>query len=319
MKELLPRLVLLCSILPILASCGSAKESKDGTLTLEARDGNYTAYHAGQPVFSYNAAPDLPAGLPEHYRRSGYLHPVYTPNGTVVTDGFPAGYAHQHGVFTAWTNNRFRGQKVDFWNTHQGTGAVAHQSTERMDTVGGPDGLKLRTTLHHYALSEDSTVVLRENLTVGVHDRNDVFVWDLTSEQRNVSTDTLYLLQHVYGGLGVRGSKVWNPKDSVNFTGPAEFITSEGMTRLDGNHTRPVWAAIYGEVAGATAGLAVLPHPDNIRYPQSVRLHPDLPYFSVSPVVVGDTAIAPGEVLVAQYRFVAFDGEVPDSILSQPW
>ena len=270
--------------------------------------------YGGRPVLTYNAAADLPEGLEEHYRRSGFFHPVYSPNGKVVTDGFPAGYAHHHGIFTAWTKTRFRGREVDFWNTQKGLATVCHRTTERLDTTSdGPTGFTV--TLEHIALLEQPVTVLREELDVRLHDRSDVFAWDLTSRQENVSQDTLYLLEHVYGGLGVRGNKTWNAADSLHYTQPASFLTDEGSDRENGNHTRPEWTAMFGEVEGESAGLVVLPHLENMRYPQPVRLHPHMPYFSVSPVVIGDTAIAPGATLTNRYRVVTFDGEVPTAAL----
>jgi hypothetical protein len=99
--------------------------------------------------------------------------------------------------------------------------------------------------------------------------------------------------------------------------GLADFLTSEGLARDSANHTRPEWTAIYGDLPGGKAGMAVIPHPDNFRWPVAVRVHPDLPYFSVSPVTEEGFFIEPGETYVSGYRVVVFDGEVPDSFLNE--
>ncbi|NJC27055.1 DUF6807 domain-containing protein [Neolewinella antarctica] len=307
-----------------LATCSSSQRhapdqrAEPSQLTISSDAREIIVLNNNRPILSYNITANLPAGLPNHYRRSGYFHPVYSPSGQIITDGFPVGYAHQHGIFTAWTKTKFRGREVDFWNTQKGLATVRHVKTSRVDTAGKDEKIDFETTLNHYALIEnDSLAVLQETLEVTVHDREDVYVWDLTSRQQNTTQDTLFLLQHLYGGLGVRGSKHWNPKDSVNFTGPAQFLTSDGFARDSANHTKPIWTAMYGSLPNGKAGLAVIPHPDNLSWPQPVRVHPNLPYFSVSPVVFAPAFIAPGEVVVARYRFVTFDGLPQAGLLSE--
>lgn len=308
--------LLPCSLVLLLASCGPALENKggkeervkgEGNLRLEQTADYLRIFHGDQPVLNYWLTPQLPDALPAHYTRSGFFHPVYSPAGQVVTDDFPVGHTHQHGVFTAWTNTTFRDSFVDFWNTHKGLANVQHQQLLEVQEQDGFTGFKARL-LHN---STYFGTILREDLTVRVHDRNDAFVWDIRSEQTNVTEDTLFLNKHLYGGLGVRGSKHWNDKDTTSFLARAQFLTSEGLTGDAANHTRPQWTAMQGPLPDSQAGLAVIPHRENFRWPQPVRVHPDMPYFSVSPVVEEGFFIAPGEVYLSRYRVVVFDGGVP--------
>jgi hypothetical protein len=55
-----------------------------------------------------------------------------------------------------------------------------------------------------------------------------------------------------------------------------------------------------------------LGHPDNFRSPQPVRLHPNMPYFSLVPQQLGEFAIEPGKPYVSRFRFVVTDG-APDA------
>jgi hypothetical protein len=162
--------------------------------------------------------------------------------------------------------------------------------------------------------------VLSEDLTIRVHNQEAPFVIDVRSEQTNVTEDTLFLNKHLYGGLGIRGSKHWNPKDTANYLAPAEFLTSQGLTIDSANHTRPEWTAIYGDMPQGKAGMAIIPHPENFRWPQAVRVHPELPYFSVSPIIFSPAFIAPGEQYLARYRVVVFDGAADsDAIKMLQW
>ena len=313
-------MLLLCSFILLLASCGPAQDSKGvnaegskGSLRLEQTDKYLRIYHGDQAVLNYWLAPQLADGLPEYYTRSGFIHPVHSPSGQIVSDDFPVGYSHQNGFFSAWTNTTFRDSFTDFWNTHKELATTEHVDVLETQKKDGIIGFKARAQQRSLEFGQ----VLEEDLTVRVHDRDDVFVWDVRSEQTNVTQDTLFLNKHLYGGLGVRGSKHWNAKDTTNFLGPADFLTSDGLTRDSANHTRPEWTAIYGDLPGGKAGMAVIPHPENFRWPVPVRVHPNLPYFSVSPVTEEGFFIAPGETYLARYRVVVFDGEVPEALLGE--
>ncbi len=306
-------LYFLCSFVLLLASCGRAQENKEGIegeLRIEQTTDYLRIMQGDQPVLNYWLTPQLPEGIPEHYTRSGFIHPIWSPSGQVVSDGFPAGYSHQNGFFNAWVNTTFRDSFVDFWNTHKQLATLRNQ--EIIETVAEEGVVGFKAKIAH--LSNAHGEVLTENLTVRVHtpttdkDTNGVFVWDVRSEQTNVTQDTLFLNKHLYGSLGIRGSKHWNKKDTTNFMGLANFLTSDGLTRDSANHTHPEWTAIYGDLPKGKAGMVVVPHPENFRWPVAVRVHPELPYFSVSPVTEEGFYIVPGEVYVSRYRVVVFDG-----------
>jgi hypothetical protein len=312
-------LLLLCSLILLFASCGRAPENKgekkEGNLRMEETRSDLFVLYDDQPVLEYRIRSEMPTDLPEYYQRTGFLHPIYSPSGQMVSDGFPVGYAHQNGFFNAWTNTTLQDSFVDFWNSHKGLAKVLHERVwERIEADGF---LGFKSKIVHFSRVHQDLPVLEEQYTVRVHDRNDVFVWDVRSEQLNVTEDTLFLNKHLYGGLGIRGSKHWNPKDTANFLAPAEFLTSDGLTGDSANHTHPEWTAIYGDLPGGKAGMAVIPHPENFRWPVGVRVHPDLPYFSVSPVIKEGFFIPPGETYLARYRVVVFDGEVPVDLLNE--
>ena len=68
-----------------------------------------------QVLFYQTAVASPPNGLPDYYKRSGMIHPLYSPTGQILTDAFPAGHTHHHAIFNAWVNTKFKGEKVDFW------------------------------------------------------------------------------------------------------------------------------------------------------------------------------------------------------------
>src|SRR6056297_1671009 len=106
--------------------------------------GTLTLYRGEAPLLQYNARYiESPKADAPWYGRSGFIHPVYTPSGRIVTDGFPSDHLHQHGVMFAWTSARIDGRRVDFWNSSSQTGRVEHADTLKADE----DALAVK--LHH--------------------------------------------------------------------------------------------------------------------------------------------------------------------------
>src|ERR671921_135578 len=68
-----------------------------------------------QPVMTYNYGMQLRNGAPDVKRRSGYVHPVWAPNGAVVTEDFPKDHWHHRGIFWAWPYVDFEGKRRDMW------------------------------------------------------------------------------------------------------------------------------------------------------------------------------------------------------------
>ena len=258
------------------------------------------------PVLKYQTAVANPPGdLPDYYKRSGMIHPLYSPGGQIITDAFPAGHTHHHAIFNAWVNTKYRGEKVDFWNQHSETGTVEHVSLNQAEA--GNSGAIIESNLHHISLKDGE--VLGEKWTIMVYPTEDYFLFDLISEQTNTSNDNLFILEYHYGGMGFRGSKEWNKVDSTHFTNTWEILTSEGFTNENANHTKASWVTASGKIAGKTSGVTIFGFPENFRYPQSIRVHPTMPYWVYAPMVEGEFYIAPGASYKSKFRYYVPNGE----------
>jgi len=67
------------------------------------------------PVYVYHHGAVHRTGAPAELARCCYLHPVYTPAGTVVTDDFPEDHYHHRGIFWAWPVVVVGAQRFDGW------------------------------------------------------------------------------------------------------------------------------------------------------------------------------------------------------------
>jgi len=256
----------------------------------------------GRPVLAYNhAVVPCPDRQQPWFDRSGFIHPVFSPAGQVLTDAMPPDHYHQHGLMFAWVNSTFEGRPVDFWNSKVQQGRIEH--VKLVEVCEGDVFAGFTVELAHVDLTAPGgpKKALAETWQVRVYHRTDGFLFDLCSTQRCASKSPLVVNEYHYGGMAFRGAREWFDARS------GDFLTSEGKTRADGNHTRPGWVDAHGVIGGRTAGLTVFSFPDNFRSPQPVRLHPEKPYFCWAAMVPGSFTIEPAAVYVSKYRYYAHD------------
>lgn len=283
----------------------------------------------GQLVLAVNGARQLgyqmdKKALPrpdieEAYQRAGYLHPVFTPSGRIVSDDYPKQHVHHHGIWVSWTETRFQGRTVDFWNMGKGVGTVEFVALDR--TWSGPvhGGFVARHRFVDLQGGPAPVAVLNEVWEVtlyhaGAPGGKAVNVFDLQLTQAGATSEPLLLPKFHYGGLGYRAPGEWFGAKQ------ASFLTSEGETdRVKANHQKMRWVHVSGAAPGGVAGLAVLGHPANFRAPQPVRVHEKEPYVSFTPSWEGEWRIEPGKPYVARYRFIAADGPPERARLEAFW
>ncbi len=297
-----------------LAASGGEPAASGGVRVED--DGKRLIVKAGnKPVLVYNEAV-VPSPDPSqpYYARSGYIHPVYNPSGQIVTDDFNPDHMHQHGIMLAWTKSTFEGRPANCWDQKGRQGNVEHVETAA--SGGGPVFGAFTVRLRHVSLNAPGgpKAMLDETWHVRVYDFADRFLFDLVSEQTCAGQSPLVVEEYHYGGLMVRGAAAWLEK------GKGDFLTSEGKTREDGNHSRPRWCDVHGILDGRPTGICVFSHPENFRFPQPVRLHPSMPYFCFAPEVLGAFTIAPGRPpYVSRYRFHVHDGELDSQAAERLW
>lgn len=77
-------------------------------------------YQGDRPVMVYNHGVLLKKGVPASFARSSYVHPIYGPDGEVITDDFPADHFHHRGLFWAWPHVKIGGKEYDNWAVKPG-------------------------------------------------------------------------------------------------------------------------------------------------------------------------------------------------------
>ena len=306
-------------VLPALKAGASASFTLDGPLDapagVEARKGeDHVEVAIGSAVlFRYQMQGKLPAGVGQNFLRGGYVHPLYTPAGLLVTDDYPGDHRHHHGIWSAWAHTTFAGRGIDFWNMGGGSAKVDFDAL--VGTWNGAVHGGLKTKQVHVSLAGGRQTALNELWVLTAYRTHEgaapYALFDLDSTQEAASATPVMLDQYIYGGLGLRGHRSW--------ASGAQFLTSEGRTRANGDGSNARWTHMGGMVDGKPAGYAVLCHPDNFRAPQPVRLNPSDPFYSIAPVRPSGFTIMQGKPYVSRYRVVVSDGAADKALLDRLW
>ncbi len=283
-------------------------------------ENTFTFQKNGNSVLSYfYRSNNPPAALDQRYKRAGYIHPAYTPNGVPLTNHLDTKtHPHHFGIWSAWTKTKFQGRTPDFWNQQDQTGRVDH--VDSLEAIWkGPVYGGLKAKNHFVDISGSAPVIaLNEQWKTKIYNVSGAgqLTYNLFDLKLTHTTNTgqpLKLPTYHYGGMAFRGHRQWDNPENIS------VLTSKGYDRSDGNETRARWVHVGGQIDGKQVGIAILSHPDNFRAPQPVRIHPETPYVVYAPMQLGDMQIRPGSPYVMRYRYVTYDGKPDVEKLNHLW
>ena len=134
---------------------------KDGSLTIQSGNKNLLRYWY-QTVYP-------PTGIDTAFKRSGFIHPLWTPNGHELTRIQAPDHYHHYGIWNPWTHVYFEGDTVDFWNIKGRQGTV--RFSQFAGVTNGPVFSEFKALHEHVVFKEDKTekVALNEVQTVRVY------------------------------------------------------------------------------------------------------------------------------------------------------
>lgn len=288
-------------------------------LSISETDTQIEILHDGKQVLLYHkAVMPPPEGEPRYFERSGFIHPLRSPSGGVLTGIHPADHIHHMGLWHAWVKTDYNGRNLDFWNLKEETATIRYAETLRILENKNRVGFKVRQ--HHVALAKEGhpeTVILEEDFTVMVGFRQGAYFIDHRTEQTNVADHALQLPAYRYGGpLAYRSPAAWNKDNSG-------YLTSTGLGR-DGHATRADWCAVWGPTGTGDATLVFLGHPGNRDAPQRMRIWPETTnngavFFNWVPIQEFAWSLEPGVKHTFNYRLLIFDGKPDQAKIERAW
>ncbi|MET0394592.1 MAG: PmoA family protein, partial [Chitinophagaceae bacterium] len=287
---------------------------KEGTLTIHAGDQNLLRY--------YYKTLYPPDGIDTNYKRSGFIHPLWTPRGQELTRIQAPDHYHHYGIWNPWTHVLFESDTVDFWNIKGRKGTVRFA---KMIAIASGEIFSEFEVLHeHVVFKKDGSekVALNEVQTVRVYKPEgdkEYYLVDITSRLSCASASPFLILAYRYAGLGWRTTGFW---DNNN----CEVLTSEGKTRANTDNSRARWCIVQGALPDNEYGGAVmLSYPANYNHPEPMRIwtldtngRGDM-FANFAPTRDRDWLLVPGNTYVLRYRFVVFNGKFDKAKAESAW
>ncbi len=264
----------------------------------DADSGQFDIAEAGKPVLRYNYSTIEPGDLLEKVTpanrkyaraRSNYLHPLYGLDGEVLTRDWPLDHPHHRGIYWAWPEVDWRGQRGDLHALQ----FVFARPAGKCTATSGPV----------FAQIEAENIWQWESGESLVQERAVIRAYRATGDDRVIDLeftftalkDTVSLARRdtdKYGGLNLRLATVL--EQEINF-----------HTDATNAPARMAWAELNGKIDGApqNSGLVVLQHSANPDYPGDWVKYPELNWFQPTFPASGTRyELKPGEPLVLRYR-----------------
>ncbi len=293
-------------------------------ITLKKNDKGLRLIANERPILNYQfnvAFP--PEGVDSVFRRSGFIHPLWSPGGEVLTRIQAPDHWHHYGIWGPWTMTYINGRKVDFWNLAAGEGTVRFANF--LSEVQGPVFTGFSVLQQHidFGARGADRVAINEILEVdawNIEAEAGVWMVDYTSTLNSPLDSGILLAAYRYGGgIAFRATERWTKDNSA-------VLTSEGKDRLHADGTTARWCIVEGESAQGRSGVLFLSHPSNRKFPEPMRVWPvdansgrgDV-YFEFCPIRHEAWELENGKNYSQKYRMVVFDGKISSEEAEQYW
>ncbi len=290
-------------------------------LRLQDEKGGLTVKTGAKNLLHYQSEKlDAPEGVDPSYGRSGFIHPLWTPSGKVLTRIQPPDHYHHYGIWNPWTHVMFEGDTIDFWNLNKKEGTV--RFSKFLGRTEGPVFTEFAARHEHVVLGKNGKekIALNEVQTVRAYSPGPErhYVVDITIELTCAGKSPFRILAYRYAGLGWRTTEKWDNKNS-------EVLTSEGKSRRDADGSNARWCLVQGAIDKDDAGALIMSFPANYNHPEPLRIWPENQYdrgdmfVNFSPTKNKDWELFPGDTYTLRYRFIVFDGKFDSERSEAAW
>lgn len=295
----------------------------DSGITLQD-DGKSIHFLSGDSVimtYRYALMP-VPEGVSQIYSRSGFVHPLKTPSGNLLSRIQPPDHYHHYGLWHPWTHTTFDGEEIDFWNLNKGQGTVKHREIVKWSQ--GSLFSELTVLLDHVIHpGRGEKTVLKELRTYRLWapaPSGNYYTLDVIYHMNPSASEPLTINEYRYQGFSLRGPTHWSD-DNV------KLLTSEGYSKSDGNATRARWIKIHGpgdRIGNST--VVFMTNPANFNFPEQIRIWPtgtnggkENVFINFNPAQDRDWVLKPGQTYTLQYRVIMADQDFTTEQLDQLW
>lgn len=286
----------------------------------KVEDGKVLIQSGNKNLLQYNFKTVYPPpGIDTAFKRSAFIHPLWTPTGKVLTRIQAPDHYHHYGIWNPWTHVLFEGDTVDFWNIKGRKGTV--RFGKFVSVTSGLVYSEYQALHEHVAFKNGKErVALNELQTVRVYrpeDNEDNYIVDITIQLNCATASPFLILEYRYAGLGWRATEKWNKNNS-------EVLTSEGKTRKGADGTTARWTIIQGALDNDYGGAVMMSYPSNYNHPEPLRIWPEDSnggemFAMFAPTKTKDWLLAPGKTYTLKYRFTVFSGHFTKEKAESSW
>ena len=285
----------------VLLAGGSAALSAQSPFAFRDLDGrSLELSENGQPVLVYNYGLILRPGNPEKSARSTYLHPVYLPDGRLITDDFNPDHPHHRGISWMWPVVVVDGQTYDLWTL----GGIRQRFLRWTARETRRDAALLGVENGWYI---GERKVVKENVEIRV-------------EPAREGARRLHFTLSFEAAVDIAGTPDQNkgfggfcfrfaPRDG----GQKKTIirSDKGVAAKDGILEVHPWAQVEGSFQGRPGGGRVEDDPSNPGYPNGWLMRHGFGFLNVSYPGLKPLRLAPAQPLVLRYRVTLYAGQPP--------
>jgi len=331
-------LFMLIQTAVLLSGCGCACAGRDSNASASTKENAVKSDYSAvmdddfirlswkdKPILSYrHSVMDVPAGVDPLFKRSGFIHPLRSPAGKVLTRVQPKDHYHHYGIWNPWTKATIDGREVDFWNLARGLGTV--RFADVLSYSGDSDSASFKVRQEHVMFKPVEKIAIDETWLVRASARQvegkPAWVVDFASTLQNVLETPIVLDAYRYGGgIGFRAVEDWTKDNST-------VLTSEGKTRANADGTRARWCDVRGPVGDTDvpSGILFLSHTQNQDHPEPMRVWPlngnggrgDM-FFEFCPIRLNPWTLEPQKEYVLRYRMIVYDGTLKPETAEALW
>ena len=279
-------------------------------VVLENEDQGVLLLEKGEKILFYQ---EEPKSLNGKYERRHYIHPLWSPGGTVMTEDFPSDHLHHRGIFWTWHQVWIDGERIgdpweikdfdqnvselEFISDREGKGTLNLQ-VEWLSDKWKPQGVKIP--------------YLQENTTITVHPKVKNYRQIDFKITLKALTDNLFIGgsedEKGYSGFSVR---MILPEDVI-FEG-ADGRVEPKVIAVES----PGYMNIYGtiEPVRKKQGIVIIDHPQNPGYPQKWILRKERSMQNIVFPGSGTVEVPIDAPLVLRYTLIVYTGKLKNKMI----
>jgi hypothetical protein len=285
-----------------------AQRSADKSGCMLSESGSRILVYKDQTVEPGEVLKTIAPGSLKYARpRSDYIHPLFGLDGEELTRDWSVDHPHPRGIYWAWPEVDWHGQRGDLHALQQIFARPAGPCTLH----SGPVFAEIRAD--NLWLWEDRTPIVRERALLRAYRATSQGrLIDVVFEFAALGDDVAVARRgtKAYGGLNIRCSSVQDQKIVTHTDEP-------------GNKPRMTWSELSGIFNGGkrAAGLVVLQHQANPHYPGDWVQYPQLNWVQPTfPAALTRHVISKSQPLLLRYRLWIHRGSAaPEARCRDQW